>query len=401
MRRKELCPMPISHSIAEHLKNASWIRQMFEIGARMKRERGEDAVFDYSLGNPDVEPPPAVLDALRKIANSDSPGLHAYMPNPGYPKVRECVAAKLRKETGVEFTAEDIFMTVGAAGACNVLLKSILDPGDEVIVLNPFFPEYQFYITNHAGKMVVVETDDEFLPQIERIRAAITPYTRAIFLNSPNNPTGRVYPESSLRALDALIKESGQPIIVISDEPYKPFVFDGKRQPEVASYISSCAIATSWSKSAGLPGERIGFLALSPALPDLADLRAACAFANRTLGYINAPAIWQWVMLESADATVDTSRYERKRNLLCDALEKYGYDVRRPEGTFYLFLKTPIADDMEFSRVLAEEGVIAVPGRGFGRAGYVRLSLTIPLEKIEASLPAFKRAIGRTEAAKR
>ena len=387
--------MPISQSIAQHLKNASWIRQMFEIGARMKRERGEENVFDFSLGNPDVEPPLRVTETLRKVAQAQCAGSHGYMPNPGYPKVRERIAEKLRKDTGVAFTAEDVFMTVGAAGAANVLLKSILDPGDEVIVLNPFFPEYEFYIANHAGKMVVVETDDDLLPDIDAIRRAITPRTRAIFLNSPNNPTGRVYPAERLVELDALLKSLDHPVIVISDEPYKVFVFDGKKQPEVASIIESCAITTSWSKSAGLPGERIGFLALAPTLPDLPALRGACAFANRTLGYINAPAIWQWVMLECADETVDPKPYEEKRNLLCDALARFGYDVRRPEGTFYVFAKTPIPDDLAFSKLLAEEGVIAVPGRGFGRAGYMRLSLTIPVEKIRASLPAFERAIGR------
>jgi aspartate aminotransferase len=387
--------MPISKSIAKHLKNASWIRQMFEIGARMKRERGEENVFDFSLGNPDVEPPLAVLETLKKVADAQRSGSHGYMPNPGYPKVRERVAQMLRRQTGVAFAAEDVFMTVGAAGAANVLLKSILDPGDEVIVLNPFFPEYEFYISNHAGKMVVVETDDELLPDIAAIRAAITPRTRAIFVNTPNNPTGRVYPEERLRELDALVKSLDHSVIVISDEPYKSFVFDGKKQPEVASIVSNCAICTSWSKSAGLPGERIGFLALAPTLPDLADLRAACAFANRTLGYINAPAIWQWVMLECAEESVDATGYEQKRNLLCDALAKFGYEVRRPEGTFYVFCKTPTPDDLAFSKILAEEGVIAVPGRGFGRAGYMRLSLTIPLAKIEASLPAFERAIQR------
>jgi aspartate aminotransferase len=365
---------------------------MFEEGVRLKRERGDYAVFDFSLGNPDVEPPPAVLDALRRIVASNLPGSHGYMPNPGYPQVREAVAGKLRRETGLEFTAEDVFMTVGSAGACNVILKSILDPGDEVIVLMPFFPEYQFYIANHGGSMVPVETDATFLPDVERIAAVITPRTRALILNTPNNPTGRVYPESVLRALQSMLARVGQHITVISDEPYKSFVYDGQRQPETASFIANTAICNSWSKSLGLPGERIGYLALSPQLEDAVNLRAACAFSNRTLGFINAPAIWQRVMLETLDKTVDAVSYEHKRNVLCDALAAIGYKVRRPEGAFYIFLKTPIADDIAFTKLLAKEGVLAVPGTGFGRSGYIRLSLTIPLERIENSIGGFGRA---------
>jgi len=384
--------MPISKSIAKQLENASWIRRMFEEGVRLKRERGAGAIFDFSLGNPDVEPPPSVVDALRRIAAGNRPGSHGYMPNPGYPEVREVVAKKLRRETGLDFVAEDVFMTVGSAGACNVILKSILDPGDEVIVLIPCFSEYQFYISNHGGAMVPVETDAAFLPDVERIAAAITPRTRAIILNTPNNPTGRVYPESVLRDLQGILARAGQPITVISDEPYKSFVYDGKRQPEVASLISNTAICNSWSKSLGLPGERIGYLALSPLLEDAVNLRRACAFSNRILGFINAPAIWQWVMMETADQAVDAAPYEHKRNVLCDALEAIGYEVRRPEGAFYIFLKTPIPDDIAFTKRLAEQGVLAVPGAGFGRSGYIRLSLTVPLEHIRKSIGGFERA---------
>jgi aspartate aminotransferase len=384
--------MPVAKIIARQLENASWIRRMFEEGVRLKRERGADAICDFSLGNPDVEPPPAVLDALRRVVAGNRPGSHGYMPNPGYAEVREAVAGKLRRETGLDFTGEDVFMTVGSAGACNVILKSILDPGDEVIVLMPFFPEYQFYIANHGGRMVPVETDASFLPDVERIASAITPRTRAILLNTPNNPTGRVYPESVLRDLQQMLERAGQPITVISDEPYKSFVYDGQRQPEVASLVANTAICNSWSKSLGLPGERIGYLALSPQLDDAAALRGACAFSNRILGFINAPAIWQRVMLESLDETIDAAPYEHKRNILCDALAAIGYEVMRPEGAFYIFLKTPIPDDVAFTRLLADEGVLAVPGAGFGRSGYIRLSLTIPLERIQKSIGGFERA---------
>jgi len=384
--------MPVSNAITKQLENSSWIRRMFEEGVRLSRERGADAVFDFSLGNPDVEPPAAVVAALRRVVAANLPGSHGYMPNAGYPEARAAVARKLSKETGLNYAAEDVFLTVGAAGASNVILKSILDPGDEVIVLLPYFAEYQFYIANHGGRMVQVETDETFLPDVERIRAAITPRTRAIILNTPNNPTGRVYPESTLRALQAVLAEAAQPILVISDEPYKAFVYDGKRQPEVASFIDNTAICSSWSKSQGVPGERIGYLALSPRIKDAAPLRAACTFSNRILGYVSAPALWQRVEMEVAEEAIDVAPYEHKRNVLCDALAKIGYDVRRPEGAFYIFLKTPIADDIAFTKLLANEGVLAVPGVGFGRAGHVRLSLTIPLERIEKSIAGFERA---------
>ena len=382
--------MPISQTIAEQLTRTSWIRRMFEEGLRMKRERGEENVYDFSLGNPDVDPPAEVLRALTKVVADERRGVHGDMPTAGYPVVRQKIAEKLSRETGLAFDGEDILMTVGAAGALNVVLKAILDPGDEVILLKPFFPDYQFYTTNHAGKIVFVDTVD-FLPDAGRIEAAITGRTRAILLNTPNNPTGRVYPESSLREL-ARVLERWPEVTVISDEPYKNIVFDGRRQPEVAAIIANTVICNSWSKSQGLAGERIGYVALSPRLKDREPMRAACTFANRVLGFINSPAIWQRVMLETADAVIDISGYEEKRNVLCAALEQVGYEVQRPEGSFYIFLKTPIADDVAYVRMLAKEGVLTVPGTGFGWPGYIRLSLTIPLETVKRSVAGFAAA---------
>jgi aspartate aminotransferase len=381
--------MAISCAIAEQMERSSWIRRMFEIGLQLRRERGAANVFDFTLGNPDVEPPAEVIAALRRVVAEDRPHSHNYMPNAGYPAVRATIARGLAARTGVPFTGDDIIMTSGAAGAINTVLKSILDPGDEVIVLTPFFPEYRFYIENHGGRMVLVETTEDFQPDVARIAAAITPRTKALILNSPNNPTGALYSAGVLRELNDVVRD---PVLVISDEPYRTLTFDGVQPPEILSLISRSVLTWSWSKAMAIPGERIGYLAIPPHLPEAVPLRNACTFANRILGYINAPALWQWVVAEAPDAVVDVSAYQAKRDLLCDALLAMGYDAPRPQGSFYVFPRTPIADDVAFIRLLQEEGILAVPGAGFGRSGYMRLSLTIAREEIERSLPGFARA---------
>ena len=360
--------MSIGKHIAEQMEHASWIRRMFEIGARMKRERGEENVFDFTLGNPDGEPPEEVISALRRVVERNRPRSHAYMPNAGFPAVREVIARQLSAQTGLAYTADHILMTVGAAGAINVVLKSLLDPGDEVIILVPFFPEYQFYIENHAGRMVLVETDDTFQPDLGRIAAAITPRTKAIILNSPNNPTGAVYSTEFLQGLEALISGLDHPVTVIADEPYKSLIFDGLTLPVIPSLIRRTVVTYSWSKALAIPGERIGYLALSPCLPELEALRDACTFANRILGFINAPAVWQWVMAEVADLEIDPHPYQEKRDLLWEGLTRIGYEVTKPQGTFYMFPKAPIPDDLAFVRSLMDDGILAVPGSGFGRS---------------------------------
>jgi aspartate aminotransferase len=382
--------MTISRAIADQIQRASWIRRMFEIGVQLRRERGPENVFDYSIGNPDVEPPAAVIDALRRIVAENRPHSHAYMPNAGYPEVRAAVANRLAARTGVPFTADDILMTNGAAGAINTVLKALLDPGDEVIVLSPFFPEYRFYIENHAGRAVIVETRADFQPDPAAIAAALTPLTRALILNSPNNPTGVVYGEPVLRELNRVLPD---PVLVICDEPYRPLTFDGACTPEAVRIFDRVVIAWSWSKAMAIPGERIGYLAIPPRLEGAAELRAACTVANRILGYINAPAIWQWVVGAVPDAVIDVAAYQERRDLLCDALTAMGYHAPRPQGGFYVFPRTPIPDDIEFIGILQQEGILAVPGTGFGRPGYLRLSLTIPTEAIRRSLPGFQRAI--------
>jgi len=384
--------MRISRTIAGQMEQSSWIRKMFEIGIQLRQERGAGKVFDYSIGNPDMEPPEAVLAALRRVVLEGRPHRHGYMPNAGYLQVREAIAARLAARSGVPYAAADILMTNGAAGAINTLLKAILDPGGEVLVLSPYFPEYRFYIENHGGRMVTVESDARFQPDPGRIARAVTPRTRALILNSPNNPTGVIYGEGLLREVNRALPEE---VMVISDEPYRSLAFEGHAVPEAAPIFGRAAIAWSWSKAQAIAGERIGYLALPPQIPGIAQLRSACTIAQRILGFINAPAIWQWVVAQVPEAAVDVGEYQARRDLLCDALRTMGYDAPRPEGTFYVFAKTPIADDIEFIGRLQEEGILAVPGQGFGRAGYMRLSLTIPRAQIERSLAGFARAMAK------
>lgn len=363
---------------------------MFEIGIQLRQERGPENVFDFSLGNPEVEPPEAVIDALRRVASENRPHSHGYMPNAGFPEVRDRIASGLASRTGIPFTGADILMTNGAAGAINVVLKAVLDPGDEVILLNPYFPEYRFYVENHGGRVVTAETGEDFQPDPERIARALTPRTKAIILNSPNNPTGAVYRGDVLRQLAAVIRD---PVLAISDEPYRPLVYDGLRAPETLAILPRAVLAWSWSKAMAISGERIGYLAIPPHLAESAALRNACTFANRILGFINAPAIWQLVVAQAPDATVDVALYQAKRDRLCDALTAMGYQAPRPQGAYYVFPKTPIPDDVAFIRMLQEEGILAVPGSGFGRAGYMRLSLTVSRDTLERSLPGFERAL--------
>jgi aspartate aminotransferase len=389
--------MTVASVIQQQLERASWIRRMFEEGIRLKAERGAENIYDFTLGNPSEDPPKGVLTALRKLVEDNRPGSHGYMPNAGFPFVREVIAARLSRDSGVKFTGDSIIMTVGCAGAMNAALKAILDPEDEVIVNMPFFPDYQFYIGNHGGRMVPVETDKNFALDVAAIESRITPKTRAIIMNSPNNPTGVIYSESALRDLEAVLQRADHTIVVVSDEPYKVFAYDGAKVPETASIISNCIITTSYSKTWALAGERIGYIAISPRIPGAEKLVHACTFTNRILGFINAPAIWQLVTAEAPEELPDLSVYTEKRNLLCDGLARIGYDVTKPQGAFYVFPKTPIPDDLAFLKILQAEGVLAVPGSGFGRGGYIRLSLTVPRETIVNSIPAFARALAKAK----
>ncbi len=387
----------VSRAVSERIQRASWIRKMFEEGARLKAERGAERVFDFTLGNPEVEPPPVLVETLQRLVRSTEKGMHAYMPNAGYPEARSAVARRLAEATGLGYGEKHVLMTVGAGGALNTVLKALLDPGDEVIVLAPYFVEYGFYVSNHGGRMVLVDTDAAFQLDIERIAAAISPRTKAILINSPNNPTGVIYPEADLRRLGQMLARLDRPVTVISDEPYKALTYDGVKAPELPLCIERTIIATSWSKALAIPGERVGYLAISPKIPEAAELFDACAFTLRTLGFVNAPALWQRVVAEVGGETIDIGPYQDKRDLFYEGLQSIGYEVVRPGGAFYLFPKTPIEDDVAFTGMLKEEGVLTVPGSGFGRKGYLRVTLTVPRETIERSMGGFEAAFRRAQ----
>lgn len=389
--------MAISTKIESFMTKASWIRKMFEEGMRLRQEVGADKVFDFSLGNPILEPPDVFQRELRRIVEDPPAGLHRYMHNAGYPETRAAVADYLTRDTGTPVEADDVIMTCGAGGAMNVALKALLDPDDEVVVVAPYFVEYGFYIDNHGGKLVVAESAPDFDLDLGALDAAIGPRTKAVILNSPNNPTGRMYTAERLGELGRLLadkeRQAGRPITVLSDEPYRKLVFDGKKVPPIYEAHPATILITSHSKDLGLPGERIGFAAVSPRHPDRADLRAAMTFTNRTLGFVNAPALFQRAVTGLQEASVPVESYQKLRDVFWQGLRDAGLDVIKPSGAFYLFPKTPTADDMEFIRALQKEYILAVPGVGFGRKGHIRLSFCVTLAEIEGALPGIRRAV--------
>ncbi|MHC4414025.1 MAG: pyridoxal phosphate-dependent aminotransferase [Planctomycetota bacterium] len=392
--------MSISNAVDKLMSGASWIRKMFEEGARLKRELGPEQVADLSLGNPVVEPPPEVIERLKALAADPTPGMHRYMPNAGYPSTREAVARHLARETGVPYTGDLVVMTVGAGGALNVVFKGLLDPGDEVIVLAPYFVEYRFYITNHGGKCVVVQTDDRFRPDADAVRAAITPRTRAVMVNAPNNPTGVVYPPEDLDRLAVVLEEAsrhqGRPVFLVSDEPYRAITYDGVEVPWPVRHYRDTIHVTSFSKDLAMPGERIGYAAVNPDTEGAARLAAAFTFTNRILGYVNAPALQQRLVEGLLDVTVDVSGYAKKRRLLLATLEGAGYDVVRPGGAFYMFPRVPGGgDDIAFVTACLEERLLVVPGSGFGRPGHFRISYAVTDRDVDMALDALQRVAGR------
>lgn len=383
----------IANKIKESLGSSSWIRAMFEQGNKLKQQFGADNVFDFSLGNPDPEPPKECLEYMKEIA--DIPKVHGYMANAGFLNVREQVAAQLKKETNLDFAANHIIMTVGAGGALNVVLKSIINPGDEVIVLAPFFAEYTFYCDNHQAKLVIVETEkDTFQPDIELISQAITKNTKAIIINTPNNPTGVAYSQEKLNGMANLLKEKEKEfdttIYVLSDEPYRKIAYDNIKLPSVISSFPHGIMIDSFSKSLSLPGERIGYIATNPLIEEVEELMAAMVFCNRVLGYVNAPAMAQLVVGKFIDTNVDVSIYEERRNELYKIITDAGFECVKPEGAFYLFPKSPIADDVEFTRAAIKHNLVLVPGSGFRRPGYFRIAYCVSMNTIKNSKKAFE-----------
>ncbi len=387
----------VADAMRDSMKRASWIRKMFEEGARLQAEHGPENVFDFSLGNPILEPPAEMRRALMLLLDDPRPGMHRYIPNAGLPEVRDSIAVQLAAETGLPYTADHVVMTCGAAGALNITLKALLNPGDEVVAFAPYFVEYNTYAANHGGKLVRAATNDAFQIDIEALNRVVTERTRAVLVNSPNNPTGVVYGEESLRALADFLREAerryDRPIVLLSDEPYRKLVFDGQTVPWIPPLYDHTVIVTSHSKDLGLAGERIGYAAVSPRAAECELLCEALVIANRTLGFVSAPALIQRVLPLLKGISVDVSYYQRIRDRMLAPLREMGYEMVTPGGAFYLFPKSPIPDDGAFVRAAQDERLLLVPGSGFDGPGYFRISLAVKEDMVERSLPVFDKVM--------
>jgi len=385
----------IAEAITESLERSSWIRRMFEEGGRMKKEFGAENVFDFSLGNPIVEPPAKVHQVLKDLLAAPPAGMHRYIPNSGLPEVREYVARSLTEDYRVDYGAEQVVITCGAAGGLNIVLKALLNPGDEVLTLAPYFTEYDFYAANHGGSLVRVPTQQDFKVDLEALEKAIGPKSRALIINSPNNPTGVVYDEASIRGLAEVLKEAsqkqGRPIVLLSDEPYRHLVFDGVTVPWVPHFYEHSIVIHSHSKDLGLAGERVGYVAVSPGMADLKVLMDALVLANRVLGFVNAPALVQRLLPHLRGEQVDVDYYRANRDGLMKPLQEMGYQMNTPRGGFFLFPKSPIEDDVAFVKAAQQEKLLLVPGSGFGGPGHFRISLAVTPDVIERSLPVFEK----------
>ncbi len=374
-----------------------WTRKMFEAAIQMRKDYGPENIYDFSLGNPDIEPPPALKQKLIDAISDPAHGTHRYMQNNGYEEVREQVAAYLTERTGgLPFTSRHVFMSVGCAGALNILFKTMLNPGDEVILANPFFWEFKNYVENFGGVPKFVETKDDFQLDIDAIEQAITPKTRVVLLNSPNNPTGAVYTKESLEQVAALLhneRKKGREIYLVADEAYRKIIYTEEPLPDLFKIYDLVISATSHSKDLALPGERIGYLAISPHIPEADLLVSGLMIAIRALGFVNAPALFQRVVAEFQRNSVSIAAYQEKRDLLYETLMEAGFECVMPMGAFYMFPKSPLPDEVDFVfRMQQEERILVVPGRGFGREGYFRIAYCVPMETIRKALPGFLRA---------
>lgn len=387
----------IAEKMIPFVQNNSAIRTMFEEGNRLKKQYGADKVYDFSLGNPSVPAPDCVREAIVDLANNEDPViLHGYMNNAGFEDVRETIAQSLNRRFGTDFSAKNLIMTVGAASGLNVILKTVLNPGEEVIVFAPYFLEYGAYVKNYDGKLVEISPDTEtFQPDLEELERKITANTRAVIVNSPHNPTGVIYSEDTIKALAAILekkqKEYGSVIYLISDEPYRELAYDGAEVPYLTKYYKNTVVGYSYSKSLSLPGERIGYLVIPDDLEDSETVIAAAGIANRILGSVNAPSLMQKVIARCVDAEVDVAAYDKNRLALYNGLTACGFQCIKPQGAFYLFVKSPVADEMEFCEAGKKYNILMVPGSSFACPGYVRLAYCVSYETIINSLPEFKK----------
>ena len=386
----------ISEKMKAFTANSSVIRAMFEEGKKMSALYGAENVYDFSLGNPSVEPPKSVKDAIIKILNEETPNfVHSYTNNSGYEDVRKFVADSTNAEFGTNFSFENIVMTCGTAGALNIIFKSILNPDDEVIVFAPFFGEYNAYVKNYDGKLVIVEADTEtFQLNIEAFKSKINKNTKAVIINTPNNPSGVVYSEETIKKLAAVMseaeKEIGHPIYLISDEPYRRLIYDGLTVPFVSKYYKNTFVAYSFSKSLSLPGERIGYIIVNSEIDDFEEMMNALNVANRIIGFVNAPSLFQRVLPYCMNEKTDIETYDKNRKLLYGMLKDLGFECVKPEGAFYMFPKTLIPDDKEFCNAAKEFRILSTPGSAFNCSGYFRLSYCVSTETIERSYDSFK-----------
>ena len=389
--------MSISKKIKASISKSSMIRKMFDAGIALKKIHGADKVYDFSLGNPNVEQPDEFKRELIALATEAIPFKHGYTPNAGYPETRLAIAQKISRTTGMKMTADHVIMSCGAGGALNVILKTLLDPGDEVIILKPFFVEYPFYIENYGGVVKYATTRSDFSLDIDAIAKAITRKTKAIIINSPNNPTGKVYSRKNIADLALLLKERSlktkKAVYLISDEPYAEIVFDGVTVPSVLKAYSNSVVAYSYSKTLSLPGERIGYIAINPKIHDIGDWISALILCTRILGFVHAPALMQRIVARLQDVAVDVAVYQKKRDLLCSGLAKAGYTFTKPQGAFYLFAKSPIPDDVEFVQLLLKHNILVVPGSGFGCPGYFRIAFCVDDATIVNALDGFAAAM--------
>lgn len=387
--------------IAEKMKplveNNSAIRMMFEEGNRLRAKYGADKVFDFSLGNPSVPAPEAVKQAIIQLVNEEDPVvLHGYMNNAGFEDVRQTIAESLNRRFGTAFGARNLIMTVGAASGLNVILKTVLNPGEEVIVFAPYFLEYGSYVRNYDGKLVEITPDTEtFQPNLQELEEKITANTRAVIVNTPHNPTGVVYSEETICKLAEILerkqKEYGSVIYLISDEPYRELAYDGVQVPYLTKYYKNTVVGYSYSKSLSLPGERIGYLVIPDEVEDSATVIAAAAIANRILGSVNAPSLIQKVIAKCVDAEVDVAAYDRNRQALYQGLTECGFFCVKPQGAFYLFVKSPVPDEKQFCEAAKKYNILMVPGSSFACPGYVRLAYCVSYETIQNSLPEFRK----------